>query len=119
VADRPFLRSLRDAADGVGRTFREQRNFRIHIVIAALAVAVAAILRFSTWRWAVLALTIGGVLCAELMNTAVERALDASASQQNDAARSAKHAAAAAVLVASVAALAVGAWLYGGALAER
>jgi len=119
VSDRPFLVSLRDAADGVARTFREQRNFRIHVVVAALAVVVAAILRFSTWRWAVLLLTIGSVLCAELMNTAVERALDASAAEPNDAARSAKHAAAAAVVVASVAALAVGVWLYGGALAER
>ena len=119
MADRPFLQSLSDAADGMARAVREQRNFRIHLIIAAVAIALAAYLRFAAWRWAVLAVTIGTVMCAELLNTALEYALDAFAPQRSDSARSAKHAAAAAVLVASIAALAVGAWLYGSALAQR
>jgi diacylglycerol kinase len=113
------MQSLGDAADGVARALREQRNFRVQIVLAVLAVAGAAWLHFSTERWALLALTIGVVLSAELINTALERALDAAVPNHSDAVRAAKHAAAAAVLVASIGALAVGAWLFGGALEHR
>ena len=119
MSNRTLLQSFADATDGIVRTFREQRNFRTHVVIAALAVALAAVLRFSSVRWAILALTIASVLVAELANTALERALDAVSPDHSDAARAAKHAAAAAVLIASIAALVVGAWLYAGALAER
>ena len=119
MAERSFLRALADAADGVAQSFREQRNFRIQLLIAVLVVVAAAIVKFDATRWAILALTIGVVLAAELANTAIERAVDCAASGTDERAKAAKHAGAAAVLVASIAAVVVGAWLFAGALLRR
>ena len=119
MAERPLMRALDDAADGLARTFREQRNFRIQVFVGALVVVLATVMNFSTTRWAILALTIGVVLGAELVNTAIERAVDGFAPNEMEAARTAKHAGAGAVLAVSIAALLVGVWLFGGAIAER
>jgi diacylglycerol kinase len=113
---RPFGDALRDATDGVVRTFREQTNFRIQVLIGAVAIALAALARFASWRWTVLLLTIGIVLGAELFNTALERAVDLASPEHQAPAQAAKHAAAGAVLMVSLAAVAVGLWLFGGAL---
>jgi len=116
VAERSFLQALSDAADGVATTYREQRNFRIQLAIAVLVVAGALIVHFDRGRWVALALTIGVVLGAELMNTALERAVDCASPQMSADARAAKHAGAGAVLLLSVMAVVVGAVLFGTAL---
>ncbi|MBV8281858.1 MAG: diacylglycerol kinase family protein [Candidatus Eremiobacteraeota bacterium] len=116
MAERSFVQALGDAADGVATTFREQRNFRIQLAIAVLVVAGAALLRFDSGRWVVLALTIGAVLGAELINTALEHAVDCASPQASAGARAAKHAGAGAVLLLSVMAIVVGAVLFGTAL---
>ena len=113
------MRALDDAADGLARTFREQRNFRIQVLIGAIVAVLAALMNFSATRWAILALTIGVVLGAELVNSAIEHAVDCVSPNELEAARAAKHTAAGAVLAASIAAVLVGVWLFGGALAER
>ncbi|HME82596.1 MAG TPA: diacylglycerol kinase family protein [Candidatus Eremiobacteraceae bacterium] len=119
MAERPFSRALADAADGVATTVREQRNIRIQVALGALAVIAAAIVRFDAIHWAVLALTIGAVLAAELFNTALERAVDCASTVESPLARSAKHAAAGAVLLACVTALAVGFALFASVLWHR
>jgi diacylglycerol kinase len=116
VPNRPFVNALRDAADGIVRTFREQTNFRVQVLLGAVAIAAAAFVGFAPWRWAVLALTIGVVLGAELLNTAIEHAVDLASPAEHPMGKAAKHAGAGAVLVICLAALAVGAWLFGSAL---
>jgi undecaprenol kinase len=119
MVKRTFMRAVDDAADGIAQTFREQRSFRIQVGVGVIAVLLGALLNFNAMRWSILALTIGIVLTAELMNTALERAVDTAAPGPSEIAKAAKHAGAGAVLAACIAALLVGVWLYGGALAER
>ncbi|MDQ2818633.1 MAG: diacylglycerol kinase family protein [Candidatus Eremiobacteraeota bacterium] len=116
---RTFAAAVQDAADGVRRTFREEQNFRIQVICAALSAVAAAALRFSYDRWAILALTMGFVLACELINTCLEHAIDLLAPESSPIARAAKHAGAGAVLVSSAVALFVAAWLFGGALSRR
>lgn len=78
-----------------------------------------ALLRLSPLAWAVLALAIGLVLTAELLNTALEGLVDLVSPQDHPLAKEAKDVAAAAVLVASLAALAVAVCVLAGALAAR
>jgi undecaprenol kinase len=119
MADRPFARSLADAADGIAATLQAQRNFRIHVTIAVVVIVAAAFLHFDSIRWALLALTIGVVLVAEVINTALEHTVDIAGAQHSSAGRAAKHAGAAAVLLAAVVAVGVGVALFGGALWHR
>jgi undecaprenol kinase len=79
--------------------------------------AAAAALAFMAWRrpaplwWAVVLLTIGFVLAAELANTAVEHLADHLHPEQHPSIKAVKDCSAAAVLVASVIALGVAAAL--------
>lgn len=49
-----------------------QRNMRIHLVVALLAVLLGAFFHISETEWAVILLCIGLVLTAELLNTSFE-----------------------------------------------
>ena len=104
---------------GLGTAWRTQRNVRIHAVAAVAVVAAGALLRLAPLAWAVVALAIGLVLTAELVNTAVEACVDLVSPQDHPLAKAAKDVAAAAVLVASLAALAVAVCVLAGALAAR
>jgi diacylglycerol kinase len=105
---RPWSRKFADAFRGLRRSFRTQTSFAVHVATAVAVVAVAAILRVSPVEWALLVLAIGGVLAAEVFNTALEslaRALDTGIHPR---VRDALDMASAAVLVASLAAALVG-----------
>ena len=108
--------ALKDAVDGIATALSDQPNFRLQVFIAAIALALAAALRFKLELWAILVALIGFVLTAELFNTALERTVDLIEPDTHPLARAAKHAGAGAVLTASVTALLVGVWLYGRAL---
>ena len=92
---------------------------RIHAAAAAGVVVVGAVLRLPPLSWAVLALAVGLVLTAELLNTALEAVVDLVSPEDHPLAKQAKDVAAAAVLVASLAALAAGVFVLAEALAAR
>lgn len=73
---RRLWKSFRYARYGLQRVAKEEQNFAIELTIGLSALILAAILQFSLWEWAVLALVIGFVLIAELLNSAVERVSD-------------------------------------------
>jgi diacylglycerol kinase (ATP) len=115
-AGRSFGRSLSWALSGVRRTYANEPNFRRELVIGALAVALALWLRAPL---APILIMCGLVLSLELLNSALEAAVDLVSPQQHDLAATAKDAAAGAVLVAAVAAVAVGLAVLGPPLWQR
>jgi diacylglycerol kinase (ATP) len=104
---------------GLGAAWRTQRNLRIHAAATVGVVVVGALLRLPPVSWALLALAAGLVVTAELLNTALEAVVDLVSPEDHPLAKQAKDVAAAAVLVASLAALAVGVFVLAGALAAR
>ncbi|MFD1885409.1 diacylglycerol kinase family protein [Paenibacillus wenxiniae] len=96
------------ATEGVIATFRTERNFRVHVLATFFIVAAAWFFRVSVLDWMMLTLAIGMVLGAELMNTAVEAAVDLVSPDWHPFAKKAKDAAAGAVLIASITAAAIG-----------
>ncbi|WP_425146055.1 diacylglycerol kinase [Deinococcus sp.] len=113
---RRWLRSAGFAFRGLAYAWRTQRNFRIECVLAVIALI------FTLWLRAELPpvlLACGLVLGLELLNTALEAALDHLHPGRHPAIGAAKDAAAGAVLVASFASLLVGAWVLGPPLLEK
>jgi diacylglycerol kinase len=104
----PLRRSFYNAFRGIGQVVRRQRNARIHALAAALALLMAAILKIGLLEWALLVIVIILVWSAELMNSAIEAAVDLAQPKLHPMARLAKDAAAGAVLLAALAALLVG-----------
>lgn len=116
AAHRSFLRSVGWAVNGLKRTFRREPNFRRELLIGALAVALA--LWLSAPLAPILAMC-GLVLALELVNSAVEAAVDLANPEPHELAATAKDAAAGAVLVAALAAVAVGLAVLGPPLWQR
>ncbi len=108
--------SFLNAFHGLAQTVKLERNARIHLVLAALALIWGILLNFSALELAVVILVIAGVFAAELFNTVVEKTLDLVSSHHDPRIGLIKDMAAGAVLVTSAAALLVGLLLYGPAL---
>lgn len=99
---------LRYALEGIAHAWRTQRNFRIQVGLAVVAVAVFAWLHVSLQAFAILALAIAFVLAFETMNTALEALVDLVSPEHHALAKAAKDTSAGSVLIAALGALAVG-----------
>ena len=101
------------AFSGLWHAIRTQRNMRIHLVISAAAIAAGLGLGLNWTEWAVLALTMGFVLVAEMFNTVAEAALDAATPYYHPLVQVAKDVAAGAVLVTAMVSIGVGLLILG------
>jgi diacylglycerol kinase (ATP) len=109
MKNRPFVERLRFALAGIAHAFRAEHSFRTHAAAACGAFAALVWLRPAPLWWALVALTVAAVLAAELFNTALEHLADRLHPEQHPQIRAAKDCAAGAVLVCSIASLAVAA----------
>jgi diacylglycerol kinase len=114
-----FLRSFGFAFAGLVHLFRTQRNARVHVAVAAVACAAAAWAGIGRAEWAVLVLTIAGVLVLEALNTAIEAIVDLASPRYHPLAKAAKDVAAGMVLLAAIAAGVVGLLILGPPLWTR
>ncbi len=114
-----ILESFNFAFEGIIHVLRTQRNMRIHFA-AALAVLVAA-LAFDVSRLELIALLIAivFVLIAEMINTAVEAAVDVASTSFDPMAKLAKDIGAGAVLIAAINAIAVGYLVFSAQVADE
>ena len=104
--------SFQAAFSGLRRLIRSERHFQLHLTAATCAIILAAFLDFSRLEWAILMVTIGLVLVAEGLNSAIERAIDTTTPGFHPVAKAAKDIAAAAVLIAAIISVVVGILLY-------
>ncbi|MCB9471255.1 MAG: diacylglycerol kinase family protein [Candidatus Obscuribacterales bacterium] len=108
-----LLESFYHAFHGIKVGLRGQRNLRIHFAAAPLVVVMGLFLHIDSVSWLALVFVMALVISTEFMNTAIEHLVDISAEgQYKYAARCAKDTAASAVLIASLAAIIVGALVF-------
>jgi diacylglycerol kinase len=107
------LDSFRHAFGGLWHAIKTQRNMRIHLAIAGAVLVLGLYLQVDWLEWAVLALTIGFVLVAEMFNTVAEAAMDAATPYYHPLVKTAKDVAAGAVLLTSIIAVLVGLLILG------
>ena len=101
------------ALSGLCKAIKSEFNLRFHIVIANLICIFAYFYGIEKRDWAILILTIFAVIAAELINTAIEKAVDTATKEILPSAKLAKDASAAGVLVLAIASLLVGFCLFG------
>ena len=102
-----FPARLGFALSGIAQAARSERSLRTQLLAALAVLALLAWRRPEPLWWALCALAVGGVLAAELFNTALERLADHLHPGLHDEVRVAKDCAAGGVLLASLAALGV------------
>ncbi|MCT4786659.1 diacylglycerol kinase family protein [Exiguobacterium aestuarii] len=96
------MRPFRVACEGILHAIRTERNMRIHLIAALLVFAVAIWLQTTKLENLVLLAWVTLVISLELMNTAIERAVNLVTQEVHPLAKQAKDVAAGAVLVASI-----------------
>lgn len=99
---------FQDAWTGVKTTVIHERNMKIHLSAGSVVLLTALLLRLSARDVALLLLTIAMVLTAEVINTAIEAAVDLAAPEWHELAKKAKDASAGAVLIAAAFAVFIG-----------
>jgi diacylglycerol kinase (ATP) len=114
-----LIETFNYAFQGVVHVLRTHRNMRIHVAIAAAVLIAAIVLGVSKLELIALLLSITFVLVAEMLNTAIESAIDVATTSFDPMAKLAKDIAAGAVLIAAVNAIAVGYLVFSGAIADR
>ena len=105
---RDFFKAFLYAGQGIAAAVKSQRNLRIHIVAAVYVTGFSFFYELSKADYVLLMLTFSSVISAELINTAIEAAVDICSPEKNSLAKLAKDAAAGAVLVTAVFAVIVG-----------
>ena len=105
---RPLVQSFNFAFEGVIHTLATQRNMRIHFAAAAGAMVACVIFGVTRAEFALVIFAAAFVIVAEMLNTAVEAAIDVSTTSFNPLAKVAKDVAAGAVLIATFNAVAIG-----------
>lgn len=108
-----FFKAFTYAWQGIVHAVKTQRNFRFHIAAAGYVTAFSFFYEFTRGEYVLLALTFSSVISAELINTAVEAAVDLCSPDRHRLAKTAKDAAAGAVLAAAFFAVIVGVLLFG------
>ncbi len=103
-----FLRGFGYAFKGLAHAAKTQLNFRVHLVLAVIAVLLGFVLHISTAEWLWITLCIGMVLLTELINTAIELLVDLVSPEYNEKAGRIKDMCAAAVLITAITALVIG-----------
>ena len=102
-----FRNSCGHACRGIGFAVHSQKNLRVHLLFAAAA------LKFDPVRLVLVTLTITAVLVAELLNTALEFAMDLVEARHHPVVKTAKDIAAGGVLLAVVGSVMIGLLLFG------
>lgn len=118
MRSRSIIWSFNHAIDGLVYAIRTQRNMRIHVATGAAVLAASLFFRVGRAEFLAVLLTVGLVIAAELVNTAVEATVDVATDGYDPVAKVAKDVAAAAVFVTAVVAMVVGYVVFFGRLTD-
>lgn len=102
------IKSFGFAVNGLRILFHEEHNSRIHFFASVLVIIAALLFKLNTYEWIAIIFSIGLVITAEIINTAVENIADFLTTEQNNHIKKIKDLAAAAVLVSALTALTIG-----------
>jgi len=111
--------SFNYAFEGIIHVLRTQRNMRIHFAAAVVVLVAALWAGVSHLELIALMLAIAFVFITEMINSALEQAIDVATTSFDPLAKLAKDIAAGAVLIATVNALGIGYLVFSGKVANR
>ncbi len=107
-----FFKSFGYGFKGFVSAIKTEQNLLIELVIATIVIIVGILLKLSLLEFSIIALTIGFVIFAELVNTAIEYTVDMAMPEMHPLAKISKDVSAAAVLFASFISIVIGLLLF-------
>lgn len=105
---RTFKGSVKNCLDGISYVTKNEKNFKSEIALGIIALTLSYILKIDKIEFIIVLTMICLVLTTEIINTAIERAVDLVTKEYHELARIAKDVSAGSVLVTSTFALIIG-----------
>ena len=106
------FKSFTYAWSGIKELLRTEHNTWVHLVLTILAVILGFVFNIAIGEWTALIICMTMVWIAEIFNTCIEKLLDFISTDRHPQIKNIKDMAAAAVLIASWAAIIVGAIVF-------
>jgi len=103
-----LIKSFAFAGNGVKNCFVSERNFRIHTLLAIVALIFAITLKISVIEWIAIGFCIAFVIAMEMLNTAIEKLCDVVHQDVHPGIKKIKDITAGAVLVSAIFSLIAG-----------
>ena len=116
---RSRIAAFKYAFAGWWYVIRTQRNAWIHATVSILVLSVSIWLQLNITEWLFIIIAIAFVWTAEFINTALEAVVDLATKEHHPLARVGKDVGAAAVLIASITSIIIGALVLGPKLWEK
>ena len=110
-----FNNTFKNARKGFNLAVRSEVNIRVHVTVAAIVLLAGFLLEFTGVEYCILLIAIAMVICTEMLNTAIEFALDSIYhNRYSRMVGMAKDISAGAVMFATVVSISIGVILFGG-----
>lgn len=106
------IQSFKYAFCGIYFAIKTQQNLQIHIFAALVVILLGFVYKLDRIEWSLVTFSIGLVISAELINTAIENLTDLVSPDYNKKAGQIKDIAAGAVLVCAITAALIGLYIF-------
>jgi diacylglycerol kinase (ATP) len=106
------LKSFVYAWEGIVRFFRLEHNAQIHLAVTFLVLVLSVTLGVNKWEVIAVVFAIAFVWITEMINTAIEKTMDFISTEKHHQIKLIKDIAAGAVLIATIAAVIVGCFVF-------
>lgn len=106
--NKSFIDSVKNAFNGIKYIFKNERNFKIQIVIAIIVVIIGFLFKLENIEFAIIILVIFLVWILEFINSAIEIVIDMYTEEYNEKAKIAKDIAAGTVTITAVLSVIIG-----------
>ncbi|HTG69716.1 MAG TPA: diacylglycerol kinase family protein [Candidatus Udaeobacter sp.] len=110
---RKFIHSIAVAISGIVFALRTQSHMRFHAIAGLIACCLGLVASIKPLEWSIILLAIAVVISAEMINTAVEQAVNLASPDIHPVAKVAKDVAAGAVLIAAAISAIIGLLILG------
>lgn len=107
-----FFQSLKNALNGIKFVWEYGNNIKIQLLFGITAFILGGVFKLSFIEFAILALTIFGVLILEVLNTAIEKIVDLYTLEYNETVKIIKDVSAGAVTLSAIMSVIVGLILF-------
>lgn len=95
-------KSFKYAFEGIFHALINEPNFRIQVIVVSIATAGGIVFKIANVEWAILTISMGLLLAAEMINTVVEEVVDAYVKDYQEVAKIVKDLAAGFVLITAI-----------------
>ncbi|MBG9983199.1 diacylglycerol kinase family protein [Aerococcaceae bacterium DSM 111020] len=102
------IRTFACAWNGIIHAVKNERNLRFHLLMTVIVALFSWLMKVNAVEWMLLILVIGGVITAELINTAIETTVNLVTEDYHLLAKLAKDVSAGAVLITAIVAVTIG-----------